>query len=179
MFIRIGAALSAALALVVLVGLIARRAPSIVHGKRTFRAQPERVWAGLTDPDKIKAWWAPDGWETTLVENDVRIGGKFLFCMKPRGEGDVVCESGVYDDVNPGHALSATVSFSDERGNLIPGRLAPVTGHWPDQRKLEFDLVQNADGVRVDVWQRSVPMIQKFQLKWSWRQRFLRLSKLL
>ena len=179
MFIRIAAAIASTLALVTLVLLIARRAPSTVHAKRTFHAAPEKVWAALTEPKAIESWWAPEGWTMTSVENDVRLGGKFRFCMKPRDQGEVLCNAGVYDDVNPGHALTATVSFSDERGNLIPGRLAPLMGHWPDQAKLEITLLQNDEGIRVDVWQRSVPMIMKFQMKWGWRQRFLKVNSLL
>lgn len=48
---------------------------------RKLKATPELVWAVLTNPDHISAWWGPEGFTNTVYEMDVRPGGKWVFTM--------------------------------------------------------------------------------------------------
>ena len=45
--------------------------------KRTFRAEPERIWKAWTDPEILKKWWGPRGFTTPVSEIDFRVGGSY------------------------------------------------------------------------------------------------------
>jgi uncharacterized protein YndB with AHSA1/START domain len=42
-----------------------------------IRAPLARVYAALTDPDQIRAWWGADAYRCEKVEADFRVGGKW------------------------------------------------------------------------------------------------------
>lgn len=45
--------------------------------ERVLDAPPELVWRAWTDPEHLKAWWAPKPYETIECELDLRPGGIF------------------------------------------------------------------------------------------------------
>jgi uncharacterized protein YndB with AHSA1/START domain len=53
--------------------------------RRSFAAPPERIWALWTTPDGISAWWAPDGFTTTVDVLDLRPGGALDYTMTATG----------------------------------------------------------------------------------------------
>ena len=58
--------------------------------ERTFDAPREQVWKAFTDPELVPRWWGPHGTTTTVVEMDVRPGGKWRYVSSaagPRGRG--------------------------------------------------------------------------------------------
>jgi|GEM_PF-127423 len=55
--------------------------------QRTLRAPRALVWALWTDPDHVRSWWGPHGFENTACEIDLRPGGRFYVAMRtPDGE---------------------------------------------------------------------------------------------
>jgi uncharacterized protein YndB with AHSA1/START domain len=44
--------------------------------ERIFDAPRELVWKVLHDDDRIPHWWGPSSTTMTVVENDVRVGGR-------------------------------------------------------------------------------------------------------
>lgn len=48
-------------------------------------AAPERIWELWTTPDGIGAWWAPDGFRTTVDVLDLRPGGALDSTMTATG----------------------------------------------------------------------------------------------
>jgi uncharacterized protein YndB with AHSA1/START domain len=50
---------------------------------RTFDATPEQVWQAWVDPQQVKQWWGPDGYETPLdsVLIEPRPGGRYDLMM--------------------------------------------------------------------------------------------------
>lgn len=75
--------------------------------EREFRASPERVWAMWTTPEGIMRWWAPSakemGFDFSVLEMDVRPGGKYRFSMR-NAQHDLV-NAGTYAIVNPHREL--------------------------------------------------------------------------
>ena len=52
-----------------------------------FDATPERVWDLWADPRKLERWWGPPTYPATVVEHDLRPGGKVSYFMTgPEGE---------------------------------------------------------------------------------------------
>ena len=68
--------------------------------ERTFDAPRELVWKALTDPTIIPRWWGPHGTTTTVVEMDVRPGGKWRYDSSAPDREDVSF-FGEYLEVEP------------------------------------------------------------------------------
>jgi len=86
---------------------------------RIFDAPRERVWKAWTDSDLMKRWWGPKGFMSPYCETDLRIGGKFLSCMRSP-EGKEYWNTGVYREIIPLEKIACTISFADEKGNIVP-----------------------------------------------------------
>lgn len=84
--------------------------------ERFFMAPHELVFAAYTDPDHIKNWWGPIGWQTTTYQMDVRPGGIWHYCMRSE-EGQEAWGKSVYQIVDEPKLLVYTDIFSDENGN--------------------------------------------------------------
>jgi uncharacterized protein YndB with AHSA1/START domain len=49
--------------------------------ERVVNGPRETVWRAWTDPAQIPVWWGPDGFTTTMLEMDVRVGGRWRYIM--------------------------------------------------------------------------------------------------
>jgi uncharacterized protein YndB with AHSA1/START domain len=81
--------------------------------ERTFDAPRERVWRALTDPDSIPRWWGPHGTTTTVLEMDVRPGGKWRYVSAGPDREDVTFY-GEYLQVEAPERFSWTFMFDVE-----------------------------------------------------------------
>lgn len=86
---------------------------------RTFDAPAELVWEAWTNPEAFKKWWGPEGFSCPHCEIDLRLGGKFLGCMRSP-EGKDFWSTGTYKEIKPKQKLVCTDSFADEQGNVVP-----------------------------------------------------------
>ena len=66
----------------------------------------------------IKAWWGPKTFTTPVAEIDLRVGGKYLTCMRS-ADGQDFWSTGIYKVVDPPAKLVMTDSFADEKGNVV------------------------------------------------------------
>jgi uncharacterized protein YndB with AHSA1/START domain len=57
--------------------------------RRSLTASPERIWELWTTPEGIAAWWAPDGFTTTVDALDLRPGGALDYTMTATGPEQV------------------------------------------------------------------------------------------
>lgn len=78
---------------------------SVVHStftiERTYKASAARVFAALSDPEKMKQWFAgPEEWGPSTLQVDFRVGGSISDAGGPPG-GPVHRMAGVYYDIVP------------------------------------------------------------------------------
>jgi len=53
---------------------------------RAFAAPRHLLWRAHTDPELVRRWLlGPDGWEMTVCENDLRVGGSYRNAWAPVG----------------------------------------------------------------------------------------------
>ncbi len=75
--------------------------------KAAVNAPVEKVWEYWTDPKHIVKWnHASDDWHSPHAQNDLRVGGKFLFRMEAKDGSQGFDFSGVYDEVKHHHTIS-------------------------------------------------------------------------
>jgi uncharacterized protein YndB with AHSA1/START domain len=86
---------------------------------RIFDAPRELVWKAWTEPGHLMRWWGPKGYTSPVCEIDLKVGGKYLYCMRSP-EGKEFWSTGVYQEIVPPERLVMTDSFADKDGNVVP-----------------------------------------------------------
>ena len=102
---------------------------------RMFNAPRERVWKAWTDPKELVKWWGPKDFTSPVCKNDLRVGGKYLYCMRgPAGsEFDKdMWSTGTYTEVIPMEKIVATDFFADADGNIISSKEYGMPGEWSE-----------------------------------------------
>jgi uncharacterized protein YndB with AHSA1/START domain len=98
---------------------------------RVFSAPRAMVWEALADPWQVGQWWGPKGFTTTILEMDLRAGGKWRLVMQgPDGTKypnemvftEVVSRKRIVLELTggregaPPERLTKTMTFTDEDG---------------------------------------------------------------
>jgi uncharacterized protein YndB with AHSA1/START domain len=78
--------------------------------ERVFEAPRDLLWKVMTDPERVTHWWGPHGYTTTVVEMDVRPGGRWRFINHTTGGEDVPFK-GQYLEVVPPERIVQTFIF--------------------------------------------------------------------
>jgi uncharacterized protein YndB with AHSA1/START domain len=97
---------------------------------RIFDAPLERVWKAWTEPELMKRWWGPKGFTTPYCEIDLRVGGKFLYCMRSP-DGKDYWNTGVYREIIRLERIVCSNSFADEKGNVVPATQYGMSADFP------------------------------------------------
>ena len=81
---------------------------------RTFTAPREKVFRAFTDPETLKRWWGPPGYDTPSAEIDLRVGGRYRFAMRKLPDGPILYLAGTYREVRPPERLVFTWRWEAE-----------------------------------------------------------------
>lgn len=77
---------------------------------REFDAPRELVYKAYTTPELVARWWHAKRGEVTLVEIDLRVGGRWRYVMVT-GDGTEVGFHGEYREIVPNERLVSTEVF--------------------------------------------------------------------
>lgn len=66
-------------------GIPAIRPAHAVSIKRKFKAAREKVFRAWTQPEALRRWWCPAGWQPGRIELDLRTGGEYRIEMRMNG----------------------------------------------------------------------------------------------
>ena len=146
---------------------------------RTFDAPIDRAWALFTDPQAMKSWWSPKGYTAPVIQNDVRVGGKFLFSMKSPS-GEMHYNTGTYTDILLNKKILSKMSFADENGNPIPAAQVGLPGKWPDEVEVlvEFTDIEGKQ-TNIKITETGIPLIMSVFAKLGWEQQFDKFAEVL
>ncbi|TKC00158.1 SRPBCC family protein [Pedobacter cryophilus] len=73
----------------------------------TINSPIEKVWDLWTSPEHIIHWNnASDDWHTPKAENDLKVGGKFVFKMEAKNGSFGFEFEGVYTEVKPNELIA-------------------------------------------------------------------------
>jgi uncharacterized protein YndB with AHSA1/START domain len=104
--------------------------------ERVFDAPRKTVWRAWTEPEMAKRWWGPKGFTAPSIKIDLRVGGKYIFCMHgPAGsEFDKdLYSAGVYKEIVPMKKLVVSDYFSDAEGNKIDPTVYGMNADMPEE----------------------------------------------
>lgn len=94
---------------------------------RIFNAPVKLVWQAWTDPKHVMQWWGPKNFTAPVAKIDLKVGGKYLFCMRS-GDGTDFWVTGNYREIVPYKKLVWTDCFSDKDGNMVSGETYGMKG---------------------------------------------------
>jgi len=138
--------------------------------ERIFDAPRELVWRALTDPDRIPRWWGPHGSTATVVEMDVRPGGRWRYISRAPDREDVPF-MGEYLEVEPPERFKWTfiVDIDGMRDHVgveafvledVGGKTKlTASSHFPSIEELEGALATGMIKGGVETWDRFAAML--------------------
>ncbi len=76
----------------------------------TVNASVEKAWSYFTQPQHVKNWNnASDDWHTPRAENDLQVGGNFVYRMEAKDGSFGFDFGGTYDAVKENEYLEYTI----------------------------------------------------------------------
>lgn len=105
--------------------------------ERIFDAPRALVWKAWTDPEFMKRWFGPETFTAPVVKLDLRVGGRYVNCMRSP-EGQEVWSTGVYREIVEPERIVCTDAFADEHGNQVPGSYYGMGEDWPEELLVTF-----------------------------------------
>jgi uncharacterized protein (TIGR03086 family) len=80
---------------------------------RTFAAPRQMVFDAWTQPELLRQWYGPRGWQLTTCEMDLRAGGRFLFVLQRPNRPDMALR-GTYQAVDAPTRLATSERWDDD-----------------------------------------------------------------
>jgi uncharacterized protein YndB with AHSA1/START domain len=77
---------------------------------RTFDAPPELVFELWSNPEHVRNWMGPEGFDCPVAELDFRVGGKYRALIRSPEAGDSWF-GGVYREIRPNKRLVFTFAW--------------------------------------------------------------------
>lgn len=121
--------------------------------ERTFDAPVEVIWQLWTRPEHLINWYGPKGFSVSVIEMDVRVGGRHLFCMQTPDGSMKMWLVGEFTEIVPNQRLVYTDSMSDEHGNILP----PPSDDYPAVTEVTVLLEDLKGRTRMTVKHAGVP----------------------
>lgn len=122
---------------------------------REFDAPVEAVWRAWTDPEQLMRWWGPVGFTAPTAEIDLRVGGKYVYCMRSP-EGEDVYSAGTFLKVEPFEELVYTDSFADSEGNIVDPAVYGVD-YYPQPTRVTIRLEDLGGRTRLTLTHSGLP----------------------
>lgn len=103
--------------------------------ERIFNAPRELVYKAWTEPEHMMRWWGPEHFSSPACQIDLRVGGKYLWCMRSP-DGHDFWSTGVYTEIVPNERIAYTDCFADEHGNVVPASHYGMGEDFPSENQV-------------------------------------------
>jgi uncharacterized protein YndB with AHSA1/START domain len=157
--------------------------PSSLHIERTFNAPREKVWEAISTPEGIKKWWGPKMFSCPTAEIDLRVGGKYLFCMRgamgPGMPEQDFWSGGEYTEIVPMEKVVMTDHFATKEGNYINAREIGMPGEWPDEMMITMELSDDNGGTKLSITNDGHPAEMTDPATSGWNEQLDKLAAVL
>jgi uncharacterized protein YndB with AHSA1/START domain len=146
---------------------------------REFNAPREKVWQSWTNPDKYMCWSGPKDFTAPFARIDLRVGGKYLSCMRSP-DGKDYWSTGTYKEIVEPNRFVCTDSFADEYGNIVPATYYGAGSDIPLEMEVEVTLEDIGGKTRMTLEHRGFPEGEILEeTKEGWNQSFDKLAECL
>jgi uncharacterized protein YndB with AHSA1/START domain len=146
---------------------------------RTFDAPRELVWQAWTDPQLFMRWWGPSAFTCPVCRMDVRVGGKYLWCMRSP-EGQEFWTAGEFREVVAPERLVYTDNFADEHGNPVPASHYGMSDDFPMETVVTVTLAEQGGKTVMTLAHAGMPQGPESEgASAGWNESFDKLAKAL
>lgn len=135
--------------------------------KRTFDAPINLVWEAWTQPEHIAKWWSPKGMETTVIEHEFKVGGRWKYSM-PMPNGQEFIAEGVYLEIVELEKIVSKASFKPMTEDVEIQSLFEEDG---DKTNFTFNVIHKTEEYRMQQ--------EKMGIMNGWGSVFTRLEEFL
>jgi uncharacterized protein YndB with AHSA1/START domain len=125
--------------------------------RRFFNAPREAVWSAWTRSDLLQRWTGPAGFTAPVYDVDLRVGGKYLLCMRSP-DGKKYWSTGVYLEIDAPRKLVMTDSFADENGNVVPASHYGLEAEYPLELQVTVTLEEHDGRTEMILRHAGMPM---------------------
>jgi|GEM_PF-241068 len=140
--------------------------------ERHIPAPPGLVWRALTESDLIPHWWGPAVLTTTVLELDVRPGGKWKFLQK-ESNGTEHLMHGEFLGFEPLAKLEMTFEYDGAPGAIIndtytlerdgSGTRIKAWSRFPSKKALDDMMNADMEAGAVESWERLAILTTRIQ----------------
>jgi len=123
---------------------------------RLFYAPRDLVWRAWTEPGFVMQWWGPKGYTSPSCTIDLRVGGKYLYCMRSP-EGKDFWSTGVYREIKKPERIVCTDSFADEKGNVVPATYYGMSPDFPAEMLMTVTFEVQPGMTRLTIRHAGIP----------------------
>ncbi len=116
--------------------------------EHTFAAPVKKVWEAWSDPEMIKCWWGPKDFTAPFATMDLKVGGKYLFCMRGP-DGIDYWSGGEIMELKPMERIVFSDSFMDKDGNIIPASAYGMQDDFPDKLTVTLTFAEKGPNATV------------------------------
>ena len=145
---------------------------------RIFDAPREAVWKAWTDPGRFMLWWGPQGFTSPACRIDLRVGGKYLYCMRSP-EGRDYWGTGVYREIVPMKKIVCSDSFADSEGNVVAASHYGMQGEWPPELTVTVTFEEKDGKTIMTLLHEGIPQNMKDDCEAGWSGSFDKLEGIL
>ena len=124
---------------------------------RVLDAPRSLVWRAWTEPERLKRWWGPRGYSAPVTRTDPRVGGRYLWGMRPDAGGQEVYTTGVFREVVEPERFVVTESFADADGTVVPASHYGMAGDWPAEVVMTVVLEERDGRTAMTVREEGIP----------------------
>ncbi len=127
----------------------------------------------------MKLWWGPRRFTAPFIRIDLRVGGRYLYCMRsPKGRD--FWSTGVYREIDPLKRIVSTDSFADEKGNIVPASHYGMSGDWPRELLVTVTFEEHDGRTTLTLRHAGIPAGEMSNLaEAAWNESFDKLEKVL
>lgn len=119
---------------------------------RVFNAPRALVFEAWTDPKTTLQWMGPRSHPAVHVKQDVREGGAWRICLRPKDGSRDLWQGGIFHEISPPERLIFSFAWDQADGSKGPETLVSITfaEHQGKTtmtfRQSIFDTTSNRDG---------------------------------
>lgn len=124
---------------------------------RIFDAPRELVFKAWTECEHLQRWWGPKGFTAPFCKIDLRVGGKYLFCMRSPESKDF-WSTGVYREIVQLERLVCTDSFADAEGNVVPATHYGMGADFPLETQVTVTFAEHEGKTQMTLRHVGIPM---------------------
>jgi uncharacterized protein YndB with AHSA1/START domain len=122
---------------------------------RVFDAPREAVWKAWTDPEQIKRWWGPKDFTAPQISVDLRVGGKYHYCMHgapaPGMPAQDFWSAGIFKEIVPQEKIVVTDYFSDKDGNKLSPADFGLSADFPAESVMTITFTDEGDKTKLSI----------------------------